>query len=134
MAAANHVGVLSWSADLMSAAEWLEENVAYQETVLAGPDTSNLLAGRAGHRVVAGHPMETLQYASKVEAVSRFFASSTTASERVELLRRWNVSYVLYGPEERDLGSFDPAMADWADLVFEAGGVDLYRVRREALG
>jgi len=44
------------------------------------------------------------------------------------LLDRYGVDYVLRGPEERDLGSFEPQDAPYLDAAYENGSYTVYRV------
>ncbi len=98
------------------------------QPVLSAWRTGNLLAAQGTVRVFLGHPIETLDYAVKAAAVERFFQAATTAEERLALLRRYGISYVAYGPWERELGAFDPAGAPELRQVFAAGEYALYQV------
>jgi hypothetical protein len=117
------------SADLLAAVDWLGKHSAWDETVLSGFGTGNLIPARIGHRVVLGHWMETVDHAEKRSAVARFYAVETADAERRNLVEEWGAVYVFYGPEERALGSYDPATSPWLERVFQMGDVAVYRVR-----
>ncbi|MBN1811549.1 MAG: hypothetical protein JXA14_06920 [Anaerolineae bacterium] len=119
------------SADLLAAVDWLGENSAWEETVLSGFNTGNLIPARIGHRVVLGHWMETVDYAEKRAAVARFYEAQTSDAQRQELLEMWGVAYVFHGAEERALGDFDPAATSWLEPAFRSGEVAVYRVLLE---
>jgi uncharacterized membrane protein len=128
VAALNHDPILFWPDDVVAAVDWLGEHTTWNETVLASPEIGGLIGGRIGHRVAIGHPMETVDYEDKREAVADFFTVSTTDGERTALLEEWDVAYILYGPEERALGDFDPSQALWLEPAFRQGDVTIYRV------
>lgn len=121
---------LFWSADLLTAVDWLAVHSAWDETVLADCETGSLVAGRIGHRVILGHGMETVAFAEKQETVARFFAADTPDEERQDLLRQYGIVYIVHGPAERELGRFDPGAAPYLREVFSQGEVTVYRVQR----
>ena len=129
-AAARHPDLFH-STDQVAAGGWLAANTEWQETVLAGYETGNGLAGGIGHRVVLGHWAETVDYEAKREQVAAFYAESTSEAERREMLERWDVHYVYFGPEERALGRFDLQAAPYLEPVFRRGEVVIYRVTPE---
>jgi hypothetical protein len=51
---------LLWFADLAAGVGWMGQNTSWEETVLASPEIGSLSPARIGHRVVAGHGMETV--------------------------------------------------------------------------
>lgn len=130
LAAATATPALFWPADVLAGVDWLGENAAWEETVLAGPEVGSLIPTRIGHRVVLGHRMETVGYEGKRAAVARFFAAGTPNAERVALLEEWGVAYMFHGPDERALGGFNPDRSDGLVRVFRQGDVSIYRVQR----
>jgi hypothetical protein len=124
---------LFWPADVMAAVDWLGGNASWTQTVLAAPDTGSLIPAQIGHRVVLGHEMETVDYEGKRTALVRFFSADLSNAERLVLVRRWEVSWVFHGPEERSLGGFDPESAPWLVPVVGSGRVNIYRVSPEGM-
>jgi len=108
-------------------ATWLTAH-APDQPVLSAWRTGNLLAAQGTVKVFLGHPIETLDYAAKAAEVERFFQATTPAAERLSLLRRYGIGYVVYGPWERALGAFDPASAPELRRAFAAGDYTLYEV------
>lgn len=131
MATVIHSPVLFRSASVLEAIDWIGEHAAWDDTILSAYDTGSLIPARTGHRVVIGHPMETVNFQAKEAAVARFFAASTSDAARQRMIREWNVAYVFHGPEERALGDFDPSSAPWLVPVFEHEEVVIYRVDLE---
>jgi len=118
-----------WPSDVIAAVDWLSEHSTWNETVLAAPETGSLIPARIGHRVVIGHEMETVAYKTKLQSVTRFYEASTPESVRRNLLRNWDVRYVLHGPHENSLDGFDPDRSENLIPVFRQDNVSVYRVR-----
>ena len=110
------------------ALDWLGEQTGWNETVLAGPETGNPIPGRIGHRVVIGHWIETVDYSGKLESVSRFYSTGMSNAERIDLLNRWGVAYVFFGPEEQGIGDFYPDAVDYLVPVYRNDVCAVYRV------
>jgi hypothetical protein len=128
LAAGKRAPAMFQSADLLAVMDWLGENSEWDETVLSGFQTGNLIPARIGHRVVLGHWMETADYEEKQAAVARFYDAETPDVERREMLEEWGVVYVFYGAGERSLGDFDPAEVAWLELAFRSGEEAVYRM------
>jgi hypothetical protein len=112
----------------LEALAWLEAHCAPNDVVLSGYKTGNYAPVRADVRVVLGLATETVDAGRKGDEVRRFFGADTTDAWRQQLLARYGVRYVLWGPEERDLGAFDPGDAPYLSAVYEGGGYAVYRV------
>ncbi|NDJ59773.1 MAG: hypothetical protein GYB67_01540 [Chloroflexi bacterium] len=91
--------------------EWFSRSPEPEElVVLASPNASVWLPGWSdGARVVYGHPFETLDAEAKKLSVLDWYLAADGFDCRA-LLERWEVDYILYGPQERQLGeTVDPA-------------------------
>ncbi len=128
MAAISHDKLYYYDRNLLVAAEWLEQHGSYDDGVLAAYSTSTLIPTLADVRVLAGHDTETAWVDERRADLARFFQSSTSDEWRRDLLKRYTMTYVLYGPDERALGGFDPGQASYLKPVFESGEIRLYRV------
>ena len=73
--------------------------------------------------------METVDFEAKQAAVGRFFSADVPDEWRQELMDRYGVVYVFYGPAERALGSFDPAAVLYLAPAFSQDAVTVYQVR-----
>jgi len=117
------------SAGLVATTDWLERNASYADGVLAAYNTSTIIPARAPVRVTLGHLSETIDVDARKSEVQNFFNAGTSDRWRRELLARLNLNYVWYGPEERALGTYDPAQASYLQEAYSAGDVRLYRVK-----
>jgi hypothetical protein len=95
--------------------------------VLASFETSNPLAAWAPVRVVAGHGPESAGLAELRPKIDRFFQISGSDDERMELIERERITFVIHGPKERALGDWEPR--DWVCLEYldGQGEYDIYQ-------
>jgi hypothetical protein len=117
-----------WSRPEAAAATWLGQNSASTDVVLASTEYANPLAGAIDGRVVHGHIVATLHSPSKEALVHRFFARDASPMERRQLLAESQATFVAFGPQERLLGATEVSSTLGLDLVYDAGGVELFRV------
>ncbi|MEW5987142.1 MAG: hypothetical protein AB1791_10950 [Chloroflexota bacterium] len=115
----------------VEAVAWLRENTPRTAVVLGDYQTGNLVAARAGNRVVIGHWTETADFATKVTQVARFYSDTAGDAWRQEWLARYGVAYVWYGPRERSLGAFNPSRATYLQPVYEAADFSIFAVVQE---
>jgi len=118
------------SADQMATFDWMDHNLAWDETVLASYETGNLVPAWTGCRVFLGHWAESPDWLEREAQVQTFFDAATTDAWRMAFLRQYDIRYVLHGPQERALGGFDPNRSEYLKRVFRQGDISLYRVRR----
>jgi hypothetical protein len=103
--------------DLDAAAAWLNTQAQPGDVILADWQASNYLAPRTPAHVFGGHPVATLQAASKELATRSVFAHTSSLLVARQLGAQW----LVYGPDEAHL-------AGPAGPSFQSGGVRVYRV------
>lgn len=111
---------------VLGAYRWLDQIAAAQSLVLAGPLSGNRLPAYADVRVLYGHPFETPDASHNQAVVETYFRTAADPELTLQSLHARQVDYVLYGPEERQLG-----MPDWLqalDPVFAREATVVYRV------
>jgi hypothetical protein len=122
--------------DYRTAFEWLRENRAPDDVILASPNVSLWLPSWTGQQVVYGHPYETLDAQEKLQAVESWYTTST-GEECQNLLNgeytfsgEYHVSYILVGPEELALGgdrmTVESECLDGLQVVAQIGEVTVY--------
>lgn len=114
--------------DEFRAFKWLEDNTHPSEVVLSSYETGNFIPGWSGNKVFIGHWAETLNRASKEKILRRFFDSSTDDAVRIDILKTYNIKYILYGKNERLLGGFKPGDNAYLYLVYENPSVLIFKV------
>lgn len=65
---------------------------------------------------------------TRLRRATEFFSERTAPSARRDFLKRSGIGFVYRGRDERTLGRFDPGEAPYLELIFEKGGVSVYRV------
>jgi hypothetical protein len=130
LAAASGAPDMFHSADEIAAVDWLGANSSPDDTVLASYDIGGFIPPRIGHRVFMGHWTETVDVAGKRTAAEHFYGAASD-DERLAILRQYRIAYVFYGPRERELGEFNPALADYLTRVFNDHDVSVYQVTLE---
>ena len=114
--------------DDVTAIEWLGVNTPPDAIVLSSYDVGRYIPGLSGRPAFLAHWAQTVNFFDKRDSVSRFFDAQTGDADRLETLQTFGVDYVLYGPAERMLGSYDPNLASYLDPVFTTPQVIVYRV------
>ena len=116
------------SQDEMEAMTWLEENTQPTDIVLASPEMGLFIPAWAGNRVLYGHPFETIEVEKKRALAETFYRAQTGESIRRGIIEGHHITYVFYGPRERDLSG---GWLETAPLLSEAytnPGVTIYQV------
>ncbi|MEM5775079.1 MAG: hypothetical protein AAGU05_08785 [Anaerolineaceae bacterium] len=108
--------------------EYLGASAPAGSVVLAAYETSNALPAWAAVRVVAGLGPESVYFDSAVGDVNLFFSGNLSGESQTEMLRKYSVDYVFYGPQERRLGDWNPADSTYLQKVYERDGYAIYTV------
>jgi hypothetical protein len=99
-----------------------------EDVVLSSYATGNPLPSFTPLRVVIGIGTLTVSYEDVSDQVVSFYQSYTPDLQRQEMLQQWSVDYVYWGPDERELGAWNPHQASYLEKIFTAGEYDLFRV------
>lgn len=84
--------------------QWLKQNTDANDVILAASDVSVWIPGWVGARVVYGHPFETMNAAIKETQIVNWYRGEDAAICRA-LLNEYQVKYVIFGPQEKKLGT-----------------------------
>ena len=109
--------------------EYLQSKAEAGAVVLGAFDTSNALPAWAPVRVLVGHGPESIHKSELEQQIAAFYRSQTADDQRRELIERFDIDYVFWGPAERDLGDWQPSSASYLGLVQQQGDYTLYRVK-----
>jgi hypothetical protein len=115
--------------DETSAFTYLAEHADKGQIILAAYDTSNVLPTWAPLRVFIGHGPESIKLKEIRPRVEAFFQTSTEDSTRIELLNEFQVAYIIWGPQEKALGDWNPPSSSLVDLVYKNQTFDVYKVK-----
>jgi hypothetical protein len=114
--------------DDVAALKWLDDHAAPEMIVLSAYETGRYVPSVAGSRAFLGHWTQTADFYGKRDMVAEFFAGGTDDARRQQILRQYDVDYVLYGPAERALGDYAPDRSAFLALAFSTSRVDVYAV------
>jgi hypothetical protein len=108
--------------------QYLASQPVTGEVVLASFDTSNPLPAWAPFRTLIGHGPESPNGPELNKAVKSFFQASDSDDARKAVLAQFSVSYVIWGPLEKEASTWDPSQVDYLTRVYRAGQYSVYRV------
>lgn len=120
--------------DYIGVFTWLKNDIGNNRAIiLASPNTSLWLPAWSGGQVVYGHPSITTQARYKRQAVVRWYQTADPTQCDDRLLRgdysfranQYTVTYVLWGPQEAQLGA--GVCRDRLRAVFRFGNIWVYR-------
>jgi hypothetical protein len=114
----------------VAAMGWLASNASPHDVVMSSITLGQYVPELSGNNAFLAHWAETLDFYTKVRLVSAVFDARTSDAEREAILDQYNVAYLLYGGEERRLGSYDPSASTYLTRVDVSGDVEIYQVTR----
>jgi hypothetical protein len=109
--------------------EFLQAEAQPGAVVLASYETGNPMPAWAPVRMVIGHGPESIHLAELRPLINGHYTSEMTDEQRLELIHRFDVRYVVWGPAERALGDWSPGQAAYLEPVYQAGAYQLYEVK-----
>ena len=74
--------------------------------VLATYTTSNHIPALTGMKVYAGHTIQTPRFDEKQSAINAFYSGRQKKNVAIEFLKNNNITYIVYGTDEKELGEF----------------------------
>lgn len=108
----------------LQAYQWLDENAAPTDIVLASPDSGLYIPAYSDVRVIYGHPFETADAELHRAMVLAFYTGQVSDVELTGFLESAGVDFVFYGPRERALGPL-PQLPGW-QAVFSSVGIEIW--------
>jgi len=108
--------------------EWMAKELPRDAVVFSTLATGNYIPRLGGQRVFIGEDKLTEDLDGHEADVEGFFQPGWSDQKRMDLLRKFGVDYVFYGPAERKVGDYDVPRAPFLQRVHEMEGVGVYRV------
>ena len=96
------------------------------DVVLASYDTGNNIPAWVPVRVVVGHGPESVHLSETLPIVESFYSKETNDTQRIFLLEKYHVKYVIWGDSERQYGQWDPQKASFLQLLRVFGGTAIF--------
>lgn len=117
--------------DLMAALRWIKTSTPRGRVVLGDIWTGNLVPQLADRATYLGHHHQTIDYQQKLATIRRwFFADTGLSQEKNRFILDNHIAYVVWGPAERRLGTFDPGAYSWLKPVYTNASVTVFEVAR----
>lgn len=121
-----HPTELYYPTTINPALTWLQKHASPNDFVLSAAPSGLLIAQKTNLRAYLGHEMETLNHDSKTQLVEAYFQGKTDP----DWLKMTSVSWVLYGPYERDLAAGHIFQGENMQVAFRSQDVLIYRVNK----
>jgi hypothetical protein len=115
------------SADLVDVLKYMSQNIKPNQTVLASYKTSNILPAWVADFVLIGHGPESIRLREIEPRVNQFFSGSDAADQK-KLFDEFSVDYIIWGPDEKELGSWDPALDPKMQTVYQNASTSLFKI------
>jgi len=107
---------------------WLKENTDQDSVVIADPNYNSFFVPVYSLRhVFVAHEHETLHFFSKFPLNVWFYKTNDNDTQKQKLLKRKNINYIFYSPEEKELGDFQPDEKDYLKKVYQEGESAVYQ-------
>ncbi|HZW32841.1 MAG TPA: hypothetical protein VFF52_19155 [Isosphaeraceae bacterium] len=115
--------------DDVAALRWIADHAAPSDVVLSSLTIGEYVPALTGAHAFLAHWAETLNFYEKRTMVARFFDPREDENTRQQILSRFGIRYVLVGPAEHAVGSFNPSTSACLQIAFSAGRTTVYAVR-----
>ena len=116
--------------DEVAALAWLEDNAEPDDVTLSSLTVGQYVPALTGMHAFLAHWAQTIDFYDKSAMVEEFFNDNTKEVLRHEILHRFSVDYVFYGPVERDLGTYVPENSPSLQRVYTSSRVTIYQVQK----
>jgi hypothetical protein len=114
--------------DEVKAISWLEKNVGSDDVVFSTLTIGQYIPALTGAYTFVGHWAQTVDYFGKELIVDEFYSTVMNDNERKDLLKRFSIDFVFYGPAERQVGDYPISDLKYLEKVYSSGQVDIFRV------
>lgn len=96
--------------------------------VLASYENSNQIPSWSPVFTLIGHGPESANLGELKQRIRAFYNVSSTEESRQALLNEFNIHYLIYGPEERKLGDWDPNSFSGLEVIFSQGNYQVFQI------
>ncbi len=118
--------------DFYNGLQWLKANTRPDQVVLSKYTAGNYIPAYSGNFVYFGHA-ETPHYLEREPLVNQFFSGSLNPEAAYAFLNQENISYVFYGPQEKETVS-DPQLTidryQFLKPVYQSPMVTIFKINK----
>ncbi len=114
--------------DFWQALIWLEKNTSRNSVVISQVTAGNYIPAYSGNFVYLGHNPETPFFDQRSNNVNQFFSGTMSEQDALNFLKKENISYVFYGPQEKEKSVEDIKKYSFLKEVLTFPYVMIYKV------
>jgi len=111
--------------------EWLAANTGPDDVTIGAVTTGDVLSGILPGRVALARRAGTIDFASKERNMEAMYQGELSNDSLLRFLRANRVSYIIVGPEERQIGLNDPGSQLGLPIAARDGSAVAYRLRAD---
>ena len=115
--------------DEMKAYQYIDSHYSYDDVLLSGFFSGNKIPGQASIRSMYGHWDQTPFVDEVKVAVETFYDGKTQDADRLITLKDYGVDLVIFSPEEKELGDFNPDNASYLINMYTNQTIQIYAFR-----
>lgn len=112
--------------DMFNAFVWLDKNTKNEDVVLSHIYAGNYIPAYSGNFVYLGHNPETPHYDERVRKLEVFYSGTLSDKDAIKFLKEEKISYILYGPQEKQKSIEDIKKYLFIKQVFNSSYLTLY--------
>ena len=119
------------SAAEVEALSTLDALVPADSVILSAFESGNIIPVYAPVYVVIGHGPESVGLAELKPRVDALYAAEMGDAARQSLLDEFAVDYIFWGPYERALGTWNPAEAEYLEMLYQSDAYAIFAVTQK---
>lgn len=116
------------SQEIYQVVDYIGKNVPKDSVVLSNEHAGNLIPAYTPTISYFGHINQTMDFEQKQKNTLNFFIQKWDSVKAFEFLLQNNISYVYFGPTEKELGR-DKLDYGFLEIVFQTKNITLFRVK-----
>jgi len=98
------------------------------DVVISAYDTGNAMPAWIPVRVAIGHGPESVKFQYFNQLVRDFYDNRTPTRDRLAIADQLDATFVFWGPNERDLGAFNPQEESFLSELYDKNGYSIYQI------
>lgn len=95
--------------------------------VLSDLRIGSMISWNSPQRPLYAHGFLTLDFETKGKDIITFFSTSATLEQKNDILEKYHITHIYYGPDEQKIGIISQGLA--LEKIYDAEGVSIFRVK-----
>lgn len=110
----------------VDAITFLDEYANANEIVLSAYPTGSAIPSRTYLKVVIGNTTQSVEFRQLTQYVTAIYGTHLNNDDRLSMLSEINIRYVVWGDEERRLGTWDPRSLSDLTPIYDHEGIMIF--------